>query len=234
MAFVFVSVSSSFTASFFKSAFMLTSLSLRCVSTSIWEVDCFRFPGAWSASVMRFESSCTSALLSQVVLCFLLALPIPLQRDLRWGALVSHVFQRVLDLRFEEAHGQCSLLVFWSRSWLQMFSSSRIAILDLALSSILSITKHFWLPFQRVSFWGIVWLKWGFSSSRSFPKGCSGVRKTAWRALSYSTHQNRLKNSQASCVVKGLFPIVWNKCLFHQFWTFWNTTRLSLNSSEIT
>ena len=29
-------------------------------------------------------------------------------------------------------------------------------------------------------------------------------------------------------------PFVWNTCEFHQFLTYWNTTNVSLNSSEIT
>ena len=29
-------------------------------------------------------------------------------------------------------------------------------------------------------------------------------------------------------------PIVWNKRVIHQFWTYWNTTRESLNSSQTT
>ena len=40
----------------------------RWVSTSILEIDCILFPGAWSVSVMCFELSCTSARLSDVAL----------------------------------------------------------------------------------------------------------------------------------------------------------------------
>ena len=63
MVFAFVSVSSSFTASFFMS-FFVTEMSIHNHVRS----GMLQFPG--NASAMCFESSCTSALLSHVDLCF--------------------------------------------------------------------------------------------------------------------------------------------------------------------
>ena len=150
MVFVFVSVNSSFTASFFSSAFVLTSLSLRWVSTSIWELNCFRFPGTWSASAMCFESTCTSALLSPwcslfagyfcvwnglLLLLLLLALPIPLQRDLGCGPWCRKPFVQH-SISVLSGHTVNAI------SWYRMISFARILILYLALLSILPNTQH--------------------------------------------------------------------------------------------
>ena len=164
---------------------------------------------------------------------WLLALPIPLQRDLGGGPRCRKPF----DLRFEQSHGQCSLLVLWRKSWLQIISFARNVILDPALSAIVPNINHF------------------HCVSNEFHMGL--VRPFSSR--NYSTPQNRLKIPWTSCVVNVLLPIVWKqacissildyffldriKCAWcckmceetqRRFWTYWNTTRVSLNSSEIT
>ena len=47
-------------------------------------------------------------------------------------------------------------------------------------------------------------------------------------------HQHGLRIPRNSYVKEVLLPVVRNKRVTHQFWTYWNTTRVSLNCSEIT
>ena len=70
MAFVIVSVVSSFAASFFISAFVLTSLSPRRVSTPMFKVVCTSFLWARSASVEWSVTLCAPAWSSLCVSCF--------------------------------------------------------------------------------------------------------------------------------------------------------------------
>ena len=79
------------------------------------------------------------------------------------------------------------------------------------------------------------------SSSVSCPNGFRAVLKTDCRDLSFSfflpeypTPRNGLKNPRTSSVVDVLYPTVRNKRVIHQFWTYWKTIRVSLNSSQIT
>ena len=108
IAFVFVSVISSFTTSFCKSAFVLTSLSPRWVSTSMFEVVCPSFLESRSVCVELSVTYCAPA----------------------WNSTRSP-FREVT--RSSHTINQCHLQVSLRRLRLQVTPSARIAILDLAL-----------------------------------------------------------------------------------------------------
>ena len=131
------------------------------------------FPDTWYVCVWN-------GLLRRLLLLLLLALPIPLQRDLGCGPWCRKPFRKVLDIRFEQSHCQCNLLVLWRRSWLQMISFARILFLNTQHLGCVSNWFHMELFEELCN------RKWGFSSSGSLPKRFNGVRKTAWRALSSS------------------------------------------------
>ena len=116
-----------------------------------------------------------------------------------------------------------------------MISFARIAILDPALSSIVPNTQHFGCvsnefhmelseelckrneasplpgPFQKDS----------VVSERLLGELCLLLFTPGIVPLSRIDR----KKPRTSSVVKVLFPIVWKMCVFHQVWTYWNTTR---------
>ena len=49
----------------------------------------------------------------------------------------------------------------------------------------------------------------------------------------FTTPQNGLRIPRNSSVKDVLLPAVWNKRVTHQFWPYWNTTKVSLNCSKI-
>ena len=63
--------------------------------------------------------------------------------------------------------------------------------------------------------------------------GSRGVKKTACLALSRSrfppgissTLQNAVRVPRNSRMKDVLLPVVWNKCVFHHFWSDWKTTQ---------
>ena len=76
----------------------------------------------------------------------------------------------------------------------------------------------------------------------SCQNGFRAVKKTGCRALPFSfptgisplLTMDSKKNPRNSSVINVLLPIVVNKRVSHQFWTYWKTIRVSLNSSLIT
>ena len=173
MAFVFVTVSSSFTCfvvrEYICADFFVTEVSIHIRFRSglhpvsrylVRFCDVFRvvlhfclafpgrplFPETWYVCVRN-------GLLRLLLTLLLLALPIPLQRDLGRGPWCRKPFEKYSISVLSSPRRQCSLLVLWRRSWLQMVSFARIATLGPALSSIVLKTTAFWLRFQRVSYW---------------------------------------------------------------------------------
>ena len=145
--------------------------------SSIVETDCSKLPGDWSTSKMCFEPSWTSGKSS-----LFWTLPCAV-------ALELQVVRKVLHLHHLMSHDRCNLQVLLRRSWLQTTSSARFPIQDPPLLTIVPIILHFWVGFQDVTeepFCGTVRSSWALSSSGSFPKGFVGIRKTAWRAVSFS------------------------------------------------
>ena len=62
-------------------------------------------------------------------------------------------------------------------------------------------------------------------------KDCLSSFVDLFSSRNYSTRQNGLRVPRNSSVKDVLLPIVRNKCPFHNSWSYWNTTRVSLNSS---
>ena len=140
----------------------------------------------------------------------LLALPILAQRYLARWPWSFKSFVKVLDLHHLMPHDQCNLQVLLRRSWLQTTSSARIPIQDPSLLTIVGFQDVIEGPFC-----GTVRSLWALSSSGSFPKWFVGVKKTAWRALSFSFPPGI--NLYSKTDWQSHERPLWSKCFF-QCW----------------
>ena len=64
-------------------------------------------------------------------------------------------------------------------------------------------------------------------------KGTKGMLSTD-KVLSHGVRSDVLMKQSVLCARAGECICLQNKRVIHQFWTFWNTTGVSLNSSSIT
>ena len=244
MASVFVSVSSSFTvrwvssvASEVGSTSYLVALPF-CGVFRIVSHSCSAFPS--STLFPEALSVILEFRLLRLLLLLLLYLPKTLQRDLGWRPWCLRVVRKILDLRSEKSldnaiswhccvgddckrlclpESQSLILRFWqSCVKYRILIAFPMCLKEQCLRNIvINITRFFF---------------WVFSG------GIQGCTKDwlsdpviLFASRNSTTPQNGLKMPGNSPVEDVFLPIASNKRVIHQFWTCWNTTRVSLNSS---